>query len=165
MIHGLSSAIYPVRDLAAAKAWYTRVVECDPYFDQPFYVGFSVGGFELGLVPDGTPGTDGVSAYWRVSDAAAEFARLVALGLWRMNRSKMSARGSKSVRYETHSAMCSRSSRIHTSTRSKCRKEVFEVNNESLFTEEPPSQSISWMRFRSSACTCWANSIDSPDEI
>jgi predicted enzyme related to lactoylglutathione lyase len=51
-----------------------------PYFDQPFYVGFEVGGFELGLVPDGVPGSAGATAYWGTADAHAELARLVALG-------------------------------------------------------------------------------------
>jgi len=51
-----------------------------PYFDQPFYVGYSVGGFELGLIPDGTPGPDGASALWGTPDAAAELARLTGLG-------------------------------------------------------------------------------------
>ena len=51
-----------------------------PYFDEPFYVGFSVGGFELGLIPDGTPSPDGSQAYWGVPDAAAELERLVGLG-------------------------------------------------------------------------------------
>jgi hypothetical protein len=35
------------------------------------FVGFSVGGFELGLIPDGEPGAAGVQAYWGVPDAAA----------------------------------------------------------------------------------------------
>lgn len=52
----------------------------DPYFDEPFYVGFSVGGFELGLIPDGEPGTVGVQVYWGVPDAVAELARLQELG-------------------------------------------------------------------------------------
>ena len=80
MIQGLRSAIYPVADLAAAKAWYATLLACPPYFDEPFYVGFSVGGFELGLVPEGTPGTTGVSAYWGVADASQAFARLLELG-------------------------------------------------------------------------------------
>jgi predicted enzyme related to lactoylglutathione lyase len=80
MLQGLGTAIYPVTDLPAARAWYATVVGHAPYFDEPFYVGFAVGGFELGLVPDGTPGTSGVSAYWRVADAAAEVARLLGLG-------------------------------------------------------------------------------------
>ena len=48
MILGLRTAIYPVGDLARAKAWYTQLLGQAPYFDQPFYVGFNVGGFELG---------------------------------------------------------------------------------------------------------------------
>jgi predicted enzyme related to lactoylglutathione lyase len=80
MFLGLASAIYPVTDLNAAKKWYARVLEREPYFDQPFYVGFAVGPFELGLLPKDNAGTNGVAAYWRVPDAAAEFARLTALG-------------------------------------------------------------------------------------
>jgi predicted enzyme related to lactoylglutathione lyase len=80
MINGLGTAIYPVTDLAAAKAWYGRVLDREPYFDQPSYVGFNVGGFELGLIPDGQPGASGVVAYWRVNDADAEFVRLLDLG-------------------------------------------------------------------------------------
>jgi predicted enzyme related to lactoylglutathione lyase len=80
MILGLRSAIYPVPDLAAAKAWYGEVLGAAPYFDQPFYVGFSVGGFELGLVPDGTPGTSGPQPLWGVADMAAAHARLLELG-------------------------------------------------------------------------------------
>jgi predicted enzyme related to lactoylglutathione lyase len=80
MILGLRTAIYPVSDLAKGKAWYSRVLECKPYFDEPFYVGYSIGGFELGLIPDGVPGAQGVQTYWGVPDAAQELARLVSLG-------------------------------------------------------------------------------------
>jgi catechol 2,3-dioxygenase-like lactoylglutathione lyase family enzyme len=80
MILGLRTAVYPVSDLARGKAWYRGVLGCEPYFDEPFYVGFSVGGFELGLIPDGEPGAAGVRALWGVADAAAEMARLLALG-------------------------------------------------------------------------------------
>ena len=48
---GLRTAKYSAPDLAAAKAWYSRVLESTPYFDEPFYVGFNVGGFELGITP------------------------------------------------------------------------------------------------------------------
>ncbi|MBA3314555.1 MAG: VOC family protein [Planctomycetota bacterium] len=80
MIRGLRTVIYRVSDLAAAKAWCARAVEREPYFDQPFYVGFNVGGFELGLVPDGAAGPGGSVAYWGVPDAAAELSRLESLG-------------------------------------------------------------------------------------
>lgn len=80
MIKGLRTAAYPVADLAAAKAWYASVFGVAPYFDQPFYVGFSIGGFELGLIPDATPGTSGSMVYWGVDDIEAEVSRIVALG-------------------------------------------------------------------------------------
>lgn len=53
MFQGLRTLIYRVhpQDLDRAKAWYTELLGKKPYFDQPFYVGFSVGGFELGLNP------------------------------------------------------------------------------------------------------------------
>lgn len=80
MILGLRTAIYPAPDLGAARTWYAKVLGVAPYFDEPFYVGFSVGGFELGLLPDATPGTDGPQPLWGVADAAAAYQRLLELG-------------------------------------------------------------------------------------
>jgi predicted enzyme related to lactoylglutathione lyase len=80
MLLGLRTAIYPTPDLARAKAWYAEVLGQLPYFDQPFYVGFAVGGFELGLLPDGTPGAAGPQPLWGVADIVAAHARLLALG-------------------------------------------------------------------------------------
>ena len=80
MILGLRTVIYPAPDLAAAKDWYAKVLGEAPYFDQPFYVGFSVGGFELGLLPGAQPGTVGSQALWGVANIGAAFAQLLALG-------------------------------------------------------------------------------------
>ena len=80
MILGLRTAIYPAPDLAAAKRWYTAVLGQPPYFDEPFYVGFAVGGFELGLLPSAQPGTSGPQPLWGVSHIESEFARLIELG-------------------------------------------------------------------------------------
>jgi predicted enzyme related to lactoylglutathione lyase len=80
MIQGLRTVIYHVGDLEKAKAWYSELLEQAPYFDQPFYVGYSVGGFELGLIPDGKPGEGGTVAYWGVADAGAAVERLQKLG-------------------------------------------------------------------------------------
>lgn len=80
MILGLRTAIYPVQDLARAKAWYSCVLGIEPYFDQPFYVGYSVGGFELGLLPDGEPGVSGPQPLWGVSNIESAFEQLIALG-------------------------------------------------------------------------------------
>ncbi|WP_315815564.1 hypothetical protein [Paraflavitalea speifideaquila] len=38
-----------------------------PYFDEPFYVGFNIGGYELGLQPveaGAATGQGGVETYW-----------------------------------------------------------------------------------------------------
>ena len=80
MILGLRTVIYPAPDLGAAKRWYSEVLGLAPYFDEPFYVGFTVGGFELGLVPDATPGTTGPQALWGVGDIEAVHQRLIELG-------------------------------------------------------------------------------------
>jgi len=83
MFQGLRTVIYHVSDLDRAKAWYASVLGIEPYFDQPFYVGFNVGGFELGLDPDLTGfegGSGGVGAYWGVSDCEAAIKRLLELG-------------------------------------------------------------------------------------
>ena len=80
MIMGLRTAIYPVADLQKARQWYESVLGQDPYFDQPFYVGFNVGGFELGLQPDGAPGPGGTVVYWGTADIGVEVARVVGLG-------------------------------------------------------------------------------------
>ena len=66
-----------------SKAWYANVLGIQPYFDQPFYVGFNVGGYELGLVPteDAAPkrASAGV-AYWGVADARVAYAKLLEMG-------------------------------------------------------------------------------------
>jgi predicted enzyme related to lactoylglutathione lyase len=80
MIQGLRTVVYPTPQLAEATSWYREVLGKAPYFEQPFYVGFEVGGFELGLVPDGTPGAAGATAYWGTADIAAEVERLAGLG-------------------------------------------------------------------------------------
>lgn len=80
MILGLRTALYPAPDIAAAKDWYGKVLGKNPYFDEPFYVGFEVGGFELGLVPDEIPDVDGARPLWGVDDCASELDRLLKLG-------------------------------------------------------------------------------------
>lgn len=80
---GLRTVVYRVPDLAAAKAWYAEAFRAEPYFDQPFYVGFNIGGYELGLLPDDTEpahSADNVSVHWGVEDIEAEVARLIEAG-------------------------------------------------------------------------------------
>lgn len=80
MLQGLRTVVYPVADLAAAKGWYMDLLGQGPYFDEPFYVGFNVGGYELGLVPAEGGGDDASVTYWGVPDADAAYDSLLARG-------------------------------------------------------------------------------------
>ncbi len=73
MLQKLRTVIYHVNDLAAAKAWYTSLTGKEPYFDEVFYVGFDINGFELGLDPDMSNVQSGnhSTAYWAVEDIRA----------------------------------------------------------------------------------------------
>ena len=70
MFLGLRTVVYKVANLQKAKEWYSRVLNITPYFDEPFYVGYNVGGYELGLDPDMADVQTGNNsiAYWGVTD-------------------------------------------------------------------------------------------------
>jgi lactoylglutathione lyase len=76
---GLRTTIYTVNDISKAKAWYAKVFGTDPYFDEPFYVGFNIGGFELGLSPEEEPSAkgEGVKTYWGVDNVQKTYKRLL----------------------------------------------------------------------------------------
>jgi catechol 2,3-dioxygenase-like lactoylglutathione lyase family enzyme len=76
---GLRTVIYPAPDLDAAKAWWAGLLGFEPYFDEPFYVGFEVAGYELALLPDADP-ADGALTYWGVSDVPAAVAIAIEQG-------------------------------------------------------------------------------------
>ncbi|HEY5922949.1 MAG TPA: VOC family protein [Kofleriaceae bacterium] len=82
-LRSLRTCIYQVHDLALAKEFYSQALGKDPYFDEPFYVGFNVDGHELGLDPDISkrpPGGSGVIGYWRVEDINAAWQHLTTIG-------------------------------------------------------------------------------------
>ena len=83
MVLGLATVIYRVSDLERAKAWYSAAFQQQPYFDQPFYVGFNIAGYELGLQPNPSgdePGPSGGLAYWRVANIDGAADHFVATG-------------------------------------------------------------------------------------
>lgn len=83
MLQALRTLILHVPDLEAAVAWYTRATGIAPYFHEPFYAGFELGGTELGLDPNpesGSPGEGGATPYWRVQDVDAALAHLLDIG-------------------------------------------------------------------------------------
>lgn len=80
---GLRTAIYKVSDLKKAKEWYSKAFQSEPYFDEVFYVGYNIAGYELGLHPEEKPVTkkaESVMTYWGVEDIDKEYSRFLTLG-------------------------------------------------------------------------------------
>lgn len=78
MLTALKSIVYHVNDLETAKNWYAETFQIQPYFDEPYYVGFNINGFELGLDPDPATYPGGLNniTYWKVADIHASFSTL-----------------------------------------------------------------------------------------
>jgi catechol 2,3-dioxygenase-like lactoylglutathione lyase family enzyme len=70
---GLRTTIYPTQDLVETTRIFRGLLGIEPYFEEDFYVGFNVGGYELGIDPNSNL-DDGTQSYWGVDDieAAAE---------------------------------------------------------------------------------------------
>ncbi len=66
MNQGIRTAIYPVKDLAQAKALFTILLGVEPYVDGEYYVGFKVNGQDIGLDPNYH--REGMTAYYEVDD-------------------------------------------------------------------------------------------------
>lgn len=82
MFKKLRTVIYHVNDIEKAKQWYIHVTGVQPYFDEPFYAGFDINGYELGLDPDLThvrPGNQS-TAYWAVDNIRDVVKKLVDAG-------------------------------------------------------------------------------------
>ena len=80
MTTGLTTIVYPVRDLAAAKSVYTALFGA-PHTDQPYYVGYANGEQQVGLDPNGhRAGLTGPVGYFDVEDVAARRQQLLAAG-------------------------------------------------------------------------------------
>lgn len=80
---GLRTTIYKVGDIDQAKAWYAKAFGVESYFDEPYYVGFSIGGYELGLQPEENPTTEkpeSVVTYWGVNDIEEVYGQLIESG-------------------------------------------------------------------------------------
>ena len=81
MTEGIKTIMYPVKDLAKAKALYGELMGVEPYADEPYYVGFRVGGQDIGLDPNGhSQGMTGPLAYWHVDDIEESLKALLDAG-------------------------------------------------------------------------------------
>ena len=81
MLQKLRTIIYHVNELSKAKQWYIALTGKQPYFDEPFYVGFDINGCELGLDPDTSNQGKGnhTVCYWSVTDIQAAVNKAVEL--------------------------------------------------------------------------------------
>jgi len=82
MLQKLRTVINHVADLPAAKEWYTKATGIQPYFDEPFYAGFDINGFEPGLDPslENISAGNHTETYWAVESAREAVDHFVALG-------------------------------------------------------------------------------------
>ncbi|AWT41506.1 MULTISPECIES: VOC family protein [Streptomyces] len=81
MTAGLTTIIYPVKDLDRAKALFKALLETEPYADEPYYVGFKDAGQDVGLDPNGhAQGMTGPVPYWHVADIRARLSALLDAG-------------------------------------------------------------------------------------
>lgn len=79
---GLRTTVYKVSNLSEAKHWYSKAFKTEPYFDQTYYVGFNIMGYELGLLPvdENQKRGDNTLSYWGVEDIQKAYKHLLQLG-------------------------------------------------------------------------------------
>jgi predicted enzyme related to lactoylglutathione lyase len=81
MNQGIQTIIYPVKDIARAKALYGELLGVAPYMDEAYYVGFRVGDQDIGLDPNGyNKGMTGPVSYYHVNDIRGSLQRLLDAG-------------------------------------------------------------------------------------
>ncbi len=78
MNQGIKTVVYPVKDIARAKALFRELLGVEPYADAPYYVGFKVGDQDIGLDPNGHK--EGMTAYYHVDDINKSLQLLVDAG-------------------------------------------------------------------------------------
>lgn len=79
-IIGLRTTIYKVNNLSEAKKWYTAAFGVIPYFDEAFYVGFTIGGYELGLLSEDSIKGNNVLTYWGVENINEAYGFFLSIG-------------------------------------------------------------------------------------
>jgi predicted enzyme related to lactoylglutathione lyase len=78
MNQGVKTVVYPVNDLVKAKALFTALLGVEPYADAPYYVGYKVGGQDIGLDPNGHK--HGMTPYYQVDDIKQSLQALLNAG-------------------------------------------------------------------------------------
>lgn len=78
MNKGVKTVLYPVKDMTQAKTRFQKLLEVEPYADQPYYIGFKVGDQDIGLVPNNPEA--GMTAFYHVDDVKNSLQLLVDAG-------------------------------------------------------------------------------------
>ncbi len=78
MNQGIKIVVYPVKDIARAKALFRELLGVEPYADAPYYVGFKVCDQDIGLDPNGHK--EGMTAYYNVDDIQKSLQSLLDAG-------------------------------------------------------------------------------------
>lgn len=78
MNKGITTVIYPVKDLERAKATFSKLLGLEPYVDSAYYVGFKAGDLDIGLDPN--LHKEGMTAYYQVDNIKQSLQILVDAG-------------------------------------------------------------------------------------
>lgn len=77
MVHNIKLLVYPVKDVEKAKAFYGKFLDTEPYVADDYYVGYRVGGLEVGLDPNSNVGP---IAYIDVEDIKSSVQAMTEVG-------------------------------------------------------------------------------------
>ena len=77
MARNIKLLVYPVKDAAKAKAFFSKFLDVKPYVDSPYYVGYRVGDQEVGLGPNSRIGP---IAYTDVEDIKSSLKAMTEVG-------------------------------------------------------------------------------------
>lgn len=78
MNKGIQTIVYPVKDIAKAKALFTALLGVEPLYDESYYVGYQMNGQDIGLDPHGH--TEGMTPYYEVDDIKKTLQALLDVG-------------------------------------------------------------------------------------
>jgi predicted enzyme related to lactoylglutathione lyase len=78
MNQGVTTVIYPVKDMARAKTRFHTLLGVEPYSDEPYYVGFKVENQDIGLVPNSPEA--GMTAFYHVDNIKQSLQSLLDAG-------------------------------------------------------------------------------------
>ena len=76
--NGIKTIVYPVADLAQARAIFSQLLGVKPYADSAYYVGYKVGDMDIGLDPNGHK--EGMTVYYGVADIKQSLQSLLDAG-------------------------------------------------------------------------------------